>query len=155
MSSLIEELHRRVRAGGGGPGCAVRSTSFIAWTESRPHLAALKFAAQEAVSATVWLTLLITIVHTLDGWISLASLALQGDASPGARDAHRLPRPGSTTARSPSCGRASVPEAGSDRRFVGTGLDAWRRGGRDPHPTHAPHYLLRGPQWGSRPLELA
>jgi hypothetical protein len=51
---------------------------FVAWTQLRPHSDALRFAAQDAVSSGVWLTLLITIVYTLDRWVSLAYLASLG-----------------------------------------------------------------------------
>lgn len=105
---------------------------FVAWTQLRPHSAALKFAAQDAVSSAVWLTLLITIIYTLDRWISLAYLASLG---PWREHIAKRPRfAPRAAARIADCEITelwqSTPYRKQDRidRFVGAGLDAWRKG---------------------------
>ncbi|SNX88506.1 hypothetical protein SAMN06272735_8958 [Streptomyces sp. TLI_55] len=130
---------------------------FVAWTQLRPHSAALKFAAQDAVSAAVWLALLVTIVYILDRWISLAYLASLG---PWRERIARRPRfAPRAAARIADCEITEVwqstPYRKQDRidRFVGAGLDAWRKGAtriqltaarraadeEDTEPDHEPH----------------
>ncbi|MGW5659852.1 hypothetical protein ACWEWG_07070 [Streptomyces sp. NPDC003758] len=106
---------------------------FLAWTQIRPYAPVLKFAIQDAVSAAVWLALLLSVTYTLDRWVSLAYLASLG---PWREQIARRPRfAPRSAARIADCETTelwqSTPyrkEAGADR-FVGAGLDAWRSGG--------------------------
>ncbi|MGA5508525.1 hypothetical protein [Streptomyces umbrinus] len=106
---------------------------FVAWTQIRPYTPVLRLAIQDAVSAAVWLALLLSATYALDRWVSLAYLASLG---PWREQIARRPRfAPRSAARIADCEATelwqSTPyrkEAGADR-FVGAGLDAWRSGG--------------------------
>jgi hypothetical protein len=106
----------------------------LAWTQLRSHSGMLKFAVQDAVSAGVWLTLLMTAVYTVDGWVALIYMtSLRPSRKEIARHPRLAPR---ATIRISECEAAelwqSTPyrkEENGVHRFVGAGRDAWRSGG--------------------------
>ncbi|MEV6165934.1 hypothetical protein AB0L71_29275 [Streptomyces sp. NPDC052052] len=107
---------------------------FLAWTQLKSQSFLIKSVAQEAVSAGVWLTLLITAVYTVDGWVVLGYMAsLKPSRERIARRPRLAPR---ARARIAQCEKAerwqSTPylkEKNGAHRFVGAGLDAWGSGG--------------------------
>lgn len=108
--------------------------SLLAWMQLRPHSDLLKFAVQDAVSAGVWLTLLVTATYTVDGWVSLIYVAsLKPSRERIALRPRLAPRAASRIAE---CETAElwqstpyVKEPNGIHRFVGAGRDAWRAGG--------------------------
>ncbi|MEU6403047.1 hypothetical protein [Streptomyces sp. NPDC046985] len=108
--------------------------AFLAWTQMTSHSFLLKTMVQDAVSAGVWLTVLITGVYTADGWVVLGYMSsLRPSRERVARRPRLAPR---AKARIAQCEKAerwqSTPylkEKNGAHRFVGAGLDAWGSGG--------------------------
>ncbi|MEU0740730.1 hypothetical protein [Streptomyces sp. NPDC006134] len=108
--------------------------SIVTWAQLRSHSVVLKFAVQDAVSAGVWLTLLLIAVYTVDGWVALGYMA---SLRPSRKRIASRPRFAPRAAgRIAECQAAelwqSTPyrkEGNGVHRFVGAGHDAWRSGG--------------------------
>ncbi|MDG4856735.1 hypothetical protein P8605_00895 [Streptomyces sp. T-3] len=108
--------------------------TFIAWTQLRPHAATLKSAVQDSISAGVWLTLLVTAIYAVDGWIALMYVAsLRASREEIAQRPRFAPRAAARIAECEAAERwQSTPyrkELGGVHRFVGAGLDVWPAGG--------------------------
>ncbi|MFE1955019.1 hypothetical protein ACFW9D_31630 [Streptomyces sp. NPDC059524] len=116
------------------PMAVTAAGAFLVWTQLKARSAAVAFAVQDAVSAGVWLTFLLTAVYAVDGWVALGyAHSLRRASERIARRPRLAPRAATKIA---GCEAAelwqSTPylkEAEGRHRFVGAGLDPWPSGG--------------------------
>ncbi|MCQ4210405.1 hypothetical protein [Streptomyces longispororuber] len=116
------------------PMAVTAAVALLAWTKLKEYSGAVSFAVQDAVSAGVWLTLLLTALYALDGWIALGyALSLRPAREHIARRPRLAPRAATKVAECETTelwqSTPYLKEATGWHRFVGAGLDPWRSGG--------------------------